>query len=250
MKYLLAATASIALAFSAAAQDEDAETKVWSGEGSLSAGVTTGNTDTIDIGVGAKAKREEGRWTVAVEGAYDYGEIDGLASRDRWFVSGQTDYDLTERIYTFARVSYEQDDFSGFDSRLFSGVGAGYHIFKGDRFTWSVEASPGFRISEVSDELDPVTGAIVVPGETVTNFAVRGGSSLKYIFNENVDFTNQTNVVWTDLSTQTINMSALNAKLIGALTARLSFEVRNDTNPPIGFVETDTATRLSLVYGF
>lgn len=249
MKYLLAATASIALAFSATAQEEE-DAKKWSGEGSLSAGVTTGNTDTIDIGVGAKAVRQDGRWKVALEGGYDYGEIDGLASRDRWYVSGQTDYDVTDRIFTFARASYEQDDFSGFDSRVFAGAGAGYHIFKRENVTWSVEAAPGFRIDEVSDEVDPVSGLVVTPGRTVTNFALRGGSAFKYIFNENVDFTNDTNVIWTDLSTQTINTSALNAKLIGALTARLSFEVRNDTNPPEGFVETDTATRLSLVYGF
>ena len=251
MKRTALSFAALALAAApAVAQDADEDTDGWTGEGSLSAGLTTGNTDTVDIGIGINIARTAGPWKYTAEGGYDYGELDNVEARNRWFVAGQVDREITDRLYSFGRASYEQDEFSGFDSRLFLGIGAGYHVFKGERLRWSVEGAPGFRIDEVSDTIDPGPPETIVPGDTVENFALRGSSRFAYDFNENVGFTNDTDVIWTDLSTQTINTSALNAKLTEALTARLSFEVRNDTNPPAGFVNTDTATRLAIVYGF
>jgi putative salt-induced outer membrane protein len=47
-----------------------------------------------------------------------------------------------------------------------------------------------------------------------------------------------------------INIAALTAKLTDILAARVSFEVRNESNPPFGREATDTATRFSLVFGF
>ena len=43
---------------------------------------------------------------------------------------------------------------------------------------------------------------------------------------------------------------AVTAALTGALSARFSVDVRYDTDPPVGFEQTDTATRVSLVYAF
>ena len=42
----------------------------------------------------------------------------------------------------------------------------------------------------------------------------------------------------------------LPAALGAALSARFSVDVRHDTDPPFGFEDTDTATRVSLVYAF
>ncbi|MEM6900596.1 MAG: DUF481 domain-containing protein [Pseudomonadota bacterium] len=250
MKFYIAAAAAMVLATPALAQDEEEANTGWTGEGSLSAGITTGNTDTVDLGVGLKGQKETEKWTFAAEAGYDYGEVDGEETRNRWFVAGQVDRKLGERLYAFTRATYEQDNFSGFDTRLFVGVGAGYHIFKGEKLRWTIEAAPGFRRDEVADTLDLGPPPVVIEGGVENNFALRGSSQFAYDFNENVGLTNDTSVVWTDLSTQTINTTALNAGLTDAITARISFEVRNDTNPPDGFVNTDTATRLSIVYGF
>lgn len=217
------------------AQDDD---NGWTGEGAFGAGLTTGNTDTVDVSVGVKIAKEAGKWKYAAEGGYEFGQTNDIDTRDRWYVAGQVDREFSERLFGFTRASYEQDQFSGFESRLFVGAGAGYHIFKGDKLRWSVDIAPGYRIDEIAF------------GPTERNIAVRAGSAFAYDFNDNVGFTNDTSVVWSDVSTQTINTSALNAKLTQAITARISFEVRNDTNPPAGFVSTDTATRVSIVYGF
>ena len=249
MKHLMFAGIFLAIHAAASAQDAD-DKKRWSGEGSFGAGITTGNTDTVDISVNIKLNRDTERWKLATEGGYDFGQIDGVDSRNRWFVSGQANREFSERLFGSARVSYEEDDFSGFDSRLFVGIGGGYHIFKREKLRWTVEISPGFRIDKIADTVIAGPPEMIIPGPTEENFAARSASRFAYDFNENVTFTNDTGVVWTDFSTQTINTAALDAKLTKALSARISFEVRNDTNPPAGAVSTDTASRLSLAYGF
>jgi putative salt-induced outer membrane protein len=42
----------------------------------------------------------------------------------------------------------------------------------------------------------------------------------------------------------------LTVNLIGALSARASYHVQYETNPPLGLDQADTLTRLTLVYSF
>jgi len=250
-KLVFVALSGLVLSLGATAQDAEEEPeKKWSGEGSLSAGISTGNTETVDLGLALNFQRTAGAWKFSAEGSYDYGEVDGLEARNRYFVAGQADRSFGERFYAFGRVSYEEDDFSGFASRLFAGVGAGYHIFKRDNLIWDVEVAPGFRIDETADVIDPDTGLVTEPGESIERVGVRGASRFSYDFNERVGLTNNTGVTWSSETTQIQNTIALDSSLTDALTARISFEVRHDTNPPTGFESTDTATRLSIVYGF
>ena len=55
--FVFAALAGLSIAPAAAADDG------WTGEGSFSAGYTTGNTETADLGLGVKLNRELGLWT-------------------------------------------------------------------------------------------------------------------------------------------------------------------------------------------
>ena len=59
MKLIAFATIGTAALLSAPAAIAQAE---WSGEGSLSAGYTTGNTETTDAGAGLKATRDALNW--------------------------------------------------------------------------------------------------------------------------------------------------------------------------------------------
>ena len=65
-----------------------------------------------------------------------------------------------------------------------------------------------------------------------------------------MSFSNDTEWVYSDVSTQLSNISAITAKLMDKLATRFSFEVRNESNPRFGRKPTDTITRFSLVYGF
>ena len=51
-------------------------------------------------------------------------------------------------------------------------------------------------------------------------------------------------------TTTTSSLTALNAKLSGALSARVSYSAELDSHPPVGVENLDTLTRFTLVYGF
>jgi putative salt-induced outer membrane protein len=245
MKIKVLAGSMLAIALSGVAT---AETPVWTGEGSFGAGFNTGNTETSDFGLGLKLARDSGVWNASLEAVADFAETDGVETKNRAFLAGQLDRDFNERTYGFGRVSYERDEFSGFESRGFVGGGLGYRILMGEQATWSIEGGPGLKIDEIRDTVLP--GPVIVPGETEESFSAIGASKFAYAFNENVKLTNDTNVLYAETSTQLGNSLAVTAALTGALSARFSVDVRYDTDPPVGFEQTDTATRVSLVYAF
>src|SRR3546814_20456398 len=51
-------------------------------------------------------------------------------------------------------------------------------------------------------------------------------------------------------NSSTSSQTALNAKLTGALSARIAYSAQIDTSPPPGIESVDTQTRFTLVYGF
>ncbi|MFZ4071101.1 MAG: DUF481 domain-containing protein [Caulobacterales bacterium] len=239
---MLAGLAAGLLLAAAPAHAADAKNG-WTGEGTLSAGYTTGNTETTDIGAGLKGARQVGDWRLKAALGGDYGKNNGVESRNRWDVAGQVDRDLTDRFYLYGRASYEQDNFSGYDPRLLVGPGAGYKVLKGDRTNWTVEGGPGFRRDEIAR-------AGLVAARTEEKFGARLGSAFKHKFNDAVSFSNDTEIVSSDVSTQTFNSAAVTAKLTDKVAARFSFDVRNESDPRPGREDTDTATRFSLVFGF
>jgi len=248
---LAAFAGAMTLALPAHAQDEDASNG-WSGEGSLSAGMTTGNTDTTDIGIGVDVAREMNVWTIGFQANADYGETDGEETKNRIFLGTNLDRQINDRLFGFGQLTYERDEFSGFDSRAFIGGGLGYDILNGDVTQWTVRGGPGLKIDEIEEVLNTATVPATVISEAMTeeSLGATAQSNFAHTFNENVNFTNDTSVVYADTSTQIGNITALTASLTNALSARISFEVRHDTNPVDGFEDTDTISRVSLVYGF
>jgi len=250
-KFLAALAALTVLAGPALAQDAE-EPNGWTGEGSVSAGMTTGNTETTDVGIGVNMAKDTGTWTYGVEAIADYGEIEGAEAKNRWLLAGTVDRQINDRLFGFGRASYEQDEFSGFESRAFIGGGLGYDVIVGEKQSWTVRGGPGLKIDEIAEIIstDALGATVVTPAVTEESLGVVGTSNYAYAFNDNVKFTNDTTVIYADVSTQLTNSLALTAALSDALSARISFDVRHDTEPPLGFEQTDTATRVSLVYGF
>jgi putative salt-induced outer membrane protein len=245
-KRLLAAAILGLGAAAAVAEEPDG---VWRGEGALALGYTTGNTETRDLGLGVGLTRATRLWRTSVEAAADYGRTDGTDTKNRIFLAGDGDRFINERLFGFGRVSHELDEFSGFDSRSFVGGGLGYEILTGERASWSVRGGPGVKIDRVRSRIETgVPEDIVIPGRTEESFSIIAASKYSYVFNDNVRLRNETSLVTADESTQIGNILGLTAALNTALSARVSVEVRHETDPPPGFTATDTATRFSLVY--
>lgn len=246
MKVILAAmVAGSLIAMPAAAQDDGS----WKGEGSLSAGINTGNTDTSDLGIGIKMSRESQIWRNGFEVIADYGTKNGTQTKNRLFFAGQADRTLNDRMFGFGRVSHEIDEFSAFDSRSFIGGGMGWEVLEGGAAKWSLEGGPGLKVDRVK-AISSGNPPVVTPSRTNDSFSFIAASKFSYTFNDAVRLRNDTSLLYADESTQIGNKTTLTAVLTKSLSARFSFEVRHDTDPKPNFEETDTATRMSLVYSF
>lgn len=228
-------------AFAQPAFTEDEPPPEWTGEGALNAGMTTGNTETTDLGIGVKLIHQADEWIQSVEFAADYGETDNVETRNRSFAAGQVDRIFDPRLSGYGRLSWERDEFSGFDNRYFIGVGMAWKAIDSDATKWTLEGGPGYKIDEIRATLTSVAN-------TEESIGVRAGSKFEQTFNESVSLSNTTEIVYSRASTQMSNVIALTADLWGNLSARISLDVRHDTDPLPGFESTDTATKFSLVY--
>jgi putative salt-induced outer membrane protein len=249
MKHILRAAIVAAFGLAFAGMATAADKSGWSGEGAISLGFTTGNTETKDAGVGVKLSRTDGAWKNSAQLVADYSEQEDVETKNRLFGAYQLDRQINDRLFAYGRGTYEKDEFSGFDNRIFAGVGLGYEVIQGDTTSWTVQGGPGWRRDELR-AIPAGPGRPAVRATTEDSFAVGAGSRFKHKFNDAVAFTNDTDLTWADAGTQVFNTAALTARLSDRLSGRVSFDVRYDTDAPFGREDTDTATRVSLVYGF
>jgi len=229
-----------------------AESGHWDGEGALTAGLNTGNTETSDLGVGVKMTRESQIWRIRSEFVADYGTKNGSRTKNRYFASGQFDRTLNDDLFGFARASHEEDEFSGFNSRSFVGGGLGWLVLDDEAAKWSLEGGPGVKFDRLRSRIEVVPDGenVVVPAMSEEIYSMMASSRFAYTLNDHVRLSNDTNLIYADVSTQIGNKTSLTASLTQSLSARFSVEVRHDSDPPEGFVDTDTSTRMSLVYSF
>ncbi|MEM7569161.1 MAG: DUF481 domain-containing protein, partial [Pseudomonadota bacterium] len=143
-----------------------------------------------------------------------------------------------ERGYIFGLLDFELDQFQLFDWRLSEALGIGYRVIDTDRMSWDIEGGPGARQTQFE------TGGLQ------NEFIFVLGSDYDFLIREGLSFFNDTDIfIGSDRTTLT-NLAALTAQLSQSWSTRFSFRVRHDTAVPEGQVRTDTATRISVVYGF
>jgi len=227
---------------------EDTVKLGWSGEGSFGAGVTTGNTETSDYNAGVKLAHRGAQWAQSGEFAAEYGETEQVESKNRLRAAGQIDRFFGERASSYGRLTWDRDEFSGFENRYFVGLGAAYKVIVSEASAWTLQGGPGYRIEEVREQMSDDDPPVTIPASTEESFGAALGSRFKHQFNPFVEVTDDTDVTYSETSTRLTNSLAFNFRLVEGLSARLAYEVNHDTNPPEGFAATDTATRFSVVY--
>lgn len=217
----------------------------WKGKIQAGASFASGNSDNLAVGLTLDAARETGNFTHNVDAFIDIAESDNagtgmrVVTQKRWGAAYQLDYNFGERTYAFGRLAYEEDEFSGFDYRLFAGAGLGHFLYKSDPFTWKVEGGPGFRYSPIDDTR-----------EIEQEVAARASTELDWLIREGLVFEQDVNTTWTQSTTTVQSVTALSTKLFDGLSTSLGFEFRYETDPPIGREKADKIARASLVYGF
>lgn len=210
----------------------------WSGQGEAGASVTTGNTHSTNVALGLGFARKGLDWDHAFKAAVDYQRDSGVETKSRYFAGYDAHYKITDRFYALGLLSWESDRFSGFDNRFSESVGFGYSLIKEPDMTLSIEGGPALR----------QTNYIIGPSEN--HFAGRAAANYSWTIVPDLVFTEGVSFYGESGDRTLVSDTGLTAKLIGALSARLSYHVQYESNPPGLLENTDTTTRLTLVYSF
>lgn len=210
----------------------------WKGKGELGGYWAQGNSDYFGVNAGVALRHDGHIWRHNVKAQADYQENEGKASRQRFVFSYQPNYRVDDRTYVYGLTQYEHDRFLGYDSRYSLSTGVGYRSKDGLPISLELEAGPAYRFTNFTD------------GGSESTPAARGSVNLEWKLGPTLTFA-QNAAAYLDGLNNTLNTtSALNAKLFGPLSARLSYNVQYESAPPDGKETKDTMSRISLVYDF
>jgi putative salt-induced outer membrane protein len=228
----------------AAAQAAEREEKLktagffegWKGSGQLGASVSTGNSETKSLTAGINLERDGLNWRHRADAIIDIVDNDGGTDQQRILAGYQIDYKFSETLYAWGRFEYEKNREAGINRRFAESVGLGWRAVNAPRVTWDLEAGPALRQTKYATFSE-------------NTFAARGASRFLWNLSDSTAFTNDTAIFW-DTSGSINNTAALTAKLMSALSARLSFNLAWEQDPPLGLDSLDTTSRITLVYDF
>lgn len=210
----------------------------WTGRGEVGASRASGNVDNLGIYASLNATRNGLRWRHQVRASAQIQEINGLRTQERLLLAYEPHYNVSDRLSAYALVQAERDPPLGFDARYSVSVGLGYALVKTPRFTVDLQGGPAFRHTEFTDGFneDSISGRAALDAR----LRLRPGVTLTQTASAFIDSGSNTFASATGLETQ----------IIGALSARLSYNLQYESEPVPGRVSTDTQSRVTLVYGF
>lgn len=210
----------------------------WEGKGELGGSISTGNTQEQGIALGLELEKDAPRWWHSVDATVDVKREDRELTKERYFVSLATQYKLTRRAYVVGVLWGESDRFAGYYSRFSESLGLGYRLADGPTFKLRVEGGPAMREANYIE-----TGA-----EQSGSF--RAAEYLSWKLDARNEFTERLVGYLQSGNSTVIGSAALTTRLYEALAARASFEIRYESEPPLGRENTDTTSRVTLVYAF
>lgn len=211
---------------------------LWKGRAELGGFITTGNSETAGGSAILDAQREGLQWRHKFRAQADYQESLGTTTRERYLLAYEPNYKFDDRAYLYGAAQYESDRFLGYDDRLSGSTGVGYSAIKGPRMQLDLELGPAYRLTSYTDD------------RTESNLGARGSLDFRWNLLSGLSLTQVASAYLQQANSTVSGTTAINAKLLGPLSAQLSYNVQFESMPPVGRENTDTISRASLVYSF
>lgn len=201
----------------------------------------SGNSETLNVGIGSDLNYVWGPNGVELQLNYAYSDDDDTPSEESLFYGLEYTRDFNPKTFGFAKIQGSVDGATDaeFESDTFVSFGAGYRVYNDPDLQWSVQAGPGYRFAELSD----------VASTDISEAAFGFSSDYAHKLTETLFLTNDTDVIWSDSDTAVFNDMALNVAMTDTLALRTSIltEYHSESGPS---KSTDNTFGVSLVYSF
>ena len=235
-KTVLASGLIMALSGQVLAQEED---KVWSGSGQLGFTMTSGNSDTETLSAGLSLKRETEKWLSEGNLQILRATDDDETTAERYTLTTKTGYKWDENDYVYYSTRYDNDNFSGFDYTITSGIGWGHKFHDEETRKLITEIGVGYKTEALDIDRSENSGA-----------ALLGKLDFMRQITETVKFEDVLVVEVTDDNTFVQNDAGFSFKVTDATAVKLAYQIRHNTDVPVGTDKTDSLFSANLVYDF
>jgi len=211
----------------------------WKGDAELGVLKTNGNTRNQNITFKGKIVNDRDKWRHTVTGEALNSSEQGNTTAERYFLSGKSDYKLSDKSYIFGLLTYENDRFSGYDYRATETLGYGRNVIKRDILTLDLEAGLGARQSKLG-----------ATGENQNEGLIHLAGSLGWKISDTSTFSEDLSSDIGEKSTVTKSVTALKTQIVGNLASKVSFTAKYTSKVPADVTKLDTETAVTLVYSF
>lgn len=226
---------------------------VWTGKGQAGFVSAKGNSESKSANVAVDNAFVEGPWKHAFHLGGLYGESAGIVAAERWDTGWQSNYDLTQQLFTFGGLRYQHDMFSGFQYQASLTAGLGYKIFDTDVTKLSAQAGVGYRRLRAEALLkDPASGAVIgrTPGPAEGSAVGTIGVNYSQALTNTTTLTDKLLVESGSSDTLITNALAVAVKISTKLALSVGYAIQDNTKPPSGLKKLDTLETINLVYAF
>lgn len=211
---------------------------LWRGRAELGGYLTTGNSETVGATGVLDLTREGLQWRQKVRLQADYQRSLGITTREHYLASYEPNYKIDSRRYIYGAGQFESDRFLGYTDRYSASVGAGYSAIQTPAVKLDLELGPAYRYTAFTDQTEQ------------SSIAARGSMDFGWKFAPGLKLTQVASAYLQHYNSTVSGTTALAAKVVGPLSAQLSYVVQYESMPPVGRRTTDTTSRASLVYTF
>jgi putative salt-induced outer membrane protein len=212
--------------------------ELWSGRAELGGYISTGNSESEGVSAALALTRDGLNWRQKFKAQLDYQRSLGVTSREHYLAAWEPNWKVDDRSYVYGSAQFESDRFLGYTTRYSVSTGAGYSALKGDRLKLDLELGPAYRATSFTD------------GDTERSIAARGSLDFAWKLTKGIQLTQNASAYVERYNSTVTGTTALNAKVLGPLSAQLSYNVQYESMPPEGRVTTDQISRAGLVYAF
>jgi len=221
---------------------------LWEGRGQIGAFHSTGNSSSAGVTAALDLERVGIDWRHKLRASLDFQESEGITTREQYFVSYEPRLQINPGLFVYALGQWDSDEFQGIETRYAVSGGLGLQLLAGDTMRLSVKAGPAWRHTDYTS------------GTGESRLAALAGFDFDWQIADAIKLTQDTDLVaegggtataFFDANNTTLSfVTGLEADIIASLSARLSYAVDYDSNPPTGAETTDTLTRFTLIYDF
>lgn len=215
----------------------------WAGSAEAGASLSTGNSNETAVTLGFGLSKETVYWRHAIKGTADYRRAGGQTTSERFTTNYEPNWFYDPRFFVSGHLGWERDRFAGYSWRFTETLGLGWVAADGPAVRLELDGGPGLRQTRyVSTEQE----AARTEAETV----LRGSASMRWQIAARARFLQTVNALVGADNRSLEGISALELKVSRHISSRLSFTVRNESDPPEGLTGTDTISRVTLKYDF